>query len=113
MNAQMAADLAPVPGSGALRIRRQRQPCKSSAPGDILDNRTWNIFRCREASENQERLEQTQETQTRLRGTADLPDPTNLLGTWCKELVQDRGSDRLREFGVSQERGVRIGHRRT
>jgi hypothetical protein len=72
VNAQMAADLDPVPGAGALRIRGQRQPCKPSALGDILDNGTRNIFGCREAAENRERLEQTQETQTRLTGTAGV-----------------------------------------
>jgi hypothetical protein len=113
VNAQMATDLNPVPGSRALRICGQCWPCKPSALGDIFDNGTWNIFRWREAAKNRERLEQAQETQPSLRGAAGPPNPAKFLRTGCKELIQDSGGQRLREFGVSQERGVRIGHRRT
>ena len=68
VNAQMAADLDPVPGSSALRICGQCWPCKPSALGDIFDYGIRNIFRCREAAKNRERLEQAQETQPSLGG---------------------------------------------
>src|SRR5258707_14848865 len=98
----MSADLDPVPGSRALRICGQCWPFKPSALGDIFDNGIRNIFRCREAAKNRERLEQAQETEPSLGGAAGPPNPAKFFRTRWKELIQDSGGQRPREFGVSR-----------